>query len=135
MLDVQSRDSLLNMRKRENRPIIDIQVFVIIAGLLIQTHCSFILGSKMAHALILASIGTWLPLCLCKKSPYAKNSKKTLNVKISFFEKLALFHLTFGKSKTNSPYFWTGNLSWLLELNWPATSFPQLCMQLIIVLL
>ena len=52
----------------------DIQIFVIV-GLLIETHCSFILGSKMPYALILASICTWLQLCLCKKSPYVINSK------------------------------------------------------------
>lgn len=56
-------------------------------------------------------------------------------MKITFFEKVALFNLTFGETKTNLPCFWTRNLSWLLEFNWPATSFPQLYMWLIIVLL
>lgn len=68
---------------------------------------------------------------------YLYTKKKLIN-KIKAWVYLSLKNMhcfTFGKSKTNSPYFWPWKLSWLLELNWPATSFPQLRMQLIIALL
>lgn len=128
LLDIQNRDFTAfkgeeDLLQNEHRNICYCRIAVVGE----QNNAS----SNLSHSLHMVAT-----LPVQREYLYAKKYVYIYKIKAWGYISLKNMHcFTFGKSKTNSLYFWPRKLSWLLELNWPATSFPQLRTQLIIALL